>query len=87
LGLAPEELHQLEEQTREAGYSIMRCKGSSNAGVAFAATAIIQAIARDSHEIIPVSTLVNGFAGVHGVCLSLRARRCRADDRDPTDAR
>ena len=73
LDLPPQTLRDLEEQTRRSGYEIMRLKGSSSAGVAFAATAIIHAIATDSREIIPVSTLVNGFCGVQDVCLSLPA--------------
>jgi L-lactate dehydrogenase len=71
--LDPSLLRALEAQARLAGHEIVRQKGHSCAGVALAAAAIIEAIATDSREIIPVSTLVNGFAGVNGVCLSLPA--------------
>jgi len=66
-------LHWFENQTRLAGHEIMRHKGYTNAGVAMAAAVIIEAIGTDSHEVIPVSTLVRGFAGVRDVCLSLPA--------------
>ena len=64
-------LGEMEAATRVAGYDILRHKGHTSAGVAMAAAAIIQAIANDSHEVMPVSTLVSGFAGITGVCLSL----------------
>jgi len=63
----------LEVQTRFAGQEIMRHKGYTSAGVAMAAASIIEAIGNDSHEVIPVSTLVPGFAGITDLCLSLPA--------------
>jgi L-lactate dehydrogenase len=73
IGLDAAALHDLEAQTRMTGYSIMHHKGYTNAGVAMSAACIIEAIANDSKEVIPVSTLVTGFAGVKDICLSLPA--------------
>jgi L-lactate dehydrogenase len=66
-------LSDLEAQTRTAGHDIMRHKGYTNAGVAMSAACIIEAIANDSREVMPVSTLVRGFAGITDICLSLPA--------------
>ncbi len=73
IGLDAAALLELESQTRTAGHAIMHHKGFTNAGVAMSAACIIEAIANDSKEVIPVSTLVTGFAGVSEICLSLPA--------------
>jgi len=73
LPLKPALLKKLMAQTVKAGIEIYRMKGHTNHGVAFAAAAIIRAIALDSHEVLPVCTLVHGDHGVHDVCLSLPA--------------
>jgi L-lactate dehydrogenase len=59
--------------TIQAGYEIYQAKGYTNHGVAFASASIIKAIALDTHEVMPVSTLVRGDHGVRDVCLSLPA--------------
>lgn len=73
IGLDAAALQELESQTRMAGHAIMHHKGHTNAGVAMSAACIIEAIANDSREVIPVSTLVTNFAGVSDICLSLPA--------------
>ena len=73
LPLKPALLHKLMAQTVKAGTEIYRMKGYTNHGVAFATASIIRAIALDSHEVLPVSTLVHGDHGVRDVCLSLPA--------------
>jgi L-lactate dehydrogenase len=71
IGLDTPGLQELEAQTRAAGYAIMHHKGFTNVAVAMSAASIIEAIANDSKEVLPVSTLVTGFAGVSDICLSL----------------
>jgi L-lactate dehydrogenase len=73
LPLKSEKLKRFAADTVQAGYEIYNKKGYTNHGVAFAAACIIRAIAMDSHEVMPVSTLVNGDHGVRNVCLSLPA--------------
>jgi L-lactate dehydrogenase len=73
LPLKPALLKQMVAETVTAGTDIYRLKGYTNHGVAFAAAAIIRAIALDAHEVMPVCTLVNGDFGVRDVCLSLPA--------------
>jgi L-lactate dehydrogenase len=66
-------LHRLAKETVESGLEIYSKKGYTNHGVAFAAARIIRAVALDTHEVMPVSTLVHGAHGVRDVCLSLPA--------------
>jgi L-lactate dehydrogenase len=66
-------LNRFVQQTVAAGLEIYQKKGYTNHGVAFAAARIIRAVALDTHEIMPVSTLVTGIHGVKNVCLSLPA--------------
>ena len=73
LPLKPALLKKMAAQTVQAGTEIYRLKGYTNHGVAFAAAAIIRAIALDLHEVMPVCTLVKGDHGVRNVCLSLPA--------------
>jgi L-lactate dehydrogenase len=73
LPIKPKLLKKYADETVRAGYEIFRKKGYTNHGVAFAAARIINAIALDTHEVMPVSTLVTGDHGVRDVCLSLPA--------------
>jgi L-lactate dehydrogenase len=71
LAIDPAELRRIEADVRRSGHEIAKCKGYTNHGIALATTEIIEAIVRDSREIMPLSVLVEGFHGVKGVCLSL----------------
>ncbi|MGC4032511.1 MAG: hypothetical protein QM754_12425 [Tepidisphaeraceae bacterium] len=71
LELDAEEARQLECDVRRIGYKILQGKGYTSSGVALAIAEIVGAIVRDTHEVMPLSTRVDGFAGVEGVCLSL----------------
>lgn len=55
----------------DAGIRIFRNKGHTNYGVAMAAASIIEAIALDEKHTFPVSTRIEGYLGIEGVCLSL----------------
>ena len=58
-------------EARSAGNQVMRDKGYTNYAVAMSVSVICEAIAGNTHTILPVSTLVDGFHGVSDVCLSL----------------
>lgn len=66
-----ETIRSLFEEARRGGHLVMRHKGYTNYAVAMAATLICEAIAHNTHTILPVSTLVEGFRGIEDVCLSL----------------
>ncbi|HMS77225.1 L-lactate dehydrogenase [Gordonia sp. (in: high G+C Gram-positive bacteria)] len=56
-----------------AAYKIIEGKGATNYAIGLAATRIVEAILKDEHRILPVSTVAEGFAGLDDVCLSLPA--------------
>jgi L-lactate dehydrogenase len=55
----------------QAGHAVMRGKGYSNNAIALAATRIIEAVLHDEHRVLPVSSLLTGYAGISEVCLSV----------------
>jgi L-lactate dehydrogenase len=61
------------ERTRAAGVEVFRRKGYTNYGIAMATAMIIESVIRDSRRTLPVSTLITGFQGVRGLCLSVPA--------------
>ena len=54
-----------------AAYSIIQGKGATNYAVGLAGARVIEAILRDENGVLPVSSLLDGFHGISGVCLSL----------------
>lgn len=59
------------QQARDAGMEVFRKKGYTDYAIAGCAVMIVNAIAEDTHEVLPVSTLVEGQYGISGVSLSL----------------
>ncbi len=60
-----------EEDVRRAAYEVIDLKGATCYAVALAVRRIVQAIVRDEHSILTVSTLAQGQYGLRDVCLSL----------------
>jgi L-lactate dehydrogenase len=60
-------------QVVDAGYEIIRGKGYTNYAIALAAARIIEAILYDEYQVLPVSSLLDGYAGIGDVCLSVPA--------------
>jgi L-lactate dehydrogenase len=58
-------------QVIQAGYQVLRGKGYTNYGIALAAARIIEAVLYDEHQVLPVSSLLTGYAGIRDVCLSV----------------
>ncbi|MBN8880683.1 L-lactate dehydrogenase [Salana multivorans] len=58
--------------TVHAAYEIIEGKGATNYAVGLAVTRIIEAVLRNEHRVLPVSTLVNDdLLGIRDVCLSM----------------
>jgi L-lactate dehydrogenase len=55
----------------QAGFDVYRHKGYTNYTIALATALIIESIAFDRRHTMPISTLIDGYLGVHGVCLSV----------------
>ena len=54
-----------------AAGEIIRGKGATNYAVGLAAARIIEAVLDDQRQVLPVSSLLDGQAGIRDVCLSL----------------
>lgn len=67
----PHEREAIFGQVVRAAYEIIDRKGATYYAVALAMVRICQAIVRDEHSVLTVSTLIEGQYGVEGVCLSL----------------
>jgi len=64
-------LDEIFEQVKNAGYEVLKRKGSTSYAIGLATTEIVKAILHGQERILTVSSLVNGFYGVRDVCLSL----------------
>lgn len=71
--LAPDnaELEELFDRVKNAGYEILKRKGSTSYAIGLAATEIVKAILHGQERVLTVSSLVNDFYGIRDVCLSL----------------
>ena len=59
------------EAARDAGFDVLKLKGYTDYAIAACTTMIVGAVAGDTREVLPVSTLVDGPYGIRDVCLSL----------------
>jgi len=70
-GGSPFDRRAIVAEVRDAAYRIVSGKGYTSFGVATAIVRICEAILRDERVALPVSTLLTGQFGIHGICLSL----------------
>ena len=61
----------IREQVVNSAYRIIEGKGATYYGIAKAVTRIVECIVKDQHSILPVSVLVDGHYGLHGIYMSL----------------
>lgn len=59
------------ENVKNAAYKIIKLKGATYYAVALAVKRIVEAIMRDEHSILTVSSLLDGQYGLSDVCLSV----------------
>ena len=64
-------LHQIYANVRDAAYTIIESKGATYYGIGMAVRRIAEAIVRDEHSVLPVSSMIQGHYGVDGICLGL----------------
>ena len=64
-------LQHIYENVRDAAYSIIESKGATYYGIGMAVRRIAEAIVRDEHSVLPVTSLIQGHYGVDGICLGL----------------
>jgi L-lactate dehydrogenase len=53
------------------GYEVLAGKGYTNYAVSLVTARIIESVLYDEHQVLPVSSLVEGFLGIRDVCLSV----------------
>lgn len=71
LEMSPDHLKWAEAETRKDAYKIISGKGATYYGIGTAITHIVECIVRNSTKIMPLSTVLTGQYGLHGVSLSL----------------
>jgi len=72
--LSAEEKEQLKgvfDRVKNAAYEVIQRKGVTNYAIGLGVTQIAQAVLRNQNRVMTVSTLIEGFAGIDNVCLSL----------------
>ncbi len=66
-----EALHRIYISVRDAAYAIIEGKGATYYGIGLAVRRIAEAIVRDEHSVLPVSSVVSGHYGISDLCLGL----------------
>ena len=56
---------------RDAAYKVIQGKGATNYAIGLSSARIVEAILRDEHAVMPVSTVLRDFHGIDGIALSV----------------
>lgn len=64
-------LEEIFKQTRDAAYAIIERKGATYYAIGLGLLTIVEAILRDQHTVLTVSSLMTGQYGVRDICISL----------------
>jgi len=67
----PPVLDEIARDVRDAAYTVIRGKGATNSAIGLTGARIVEALLRDEHAIMPVSTVLDGIHGIHGIALSV----------------
>jgi L-lactate dehydrogenase len=68
-----EQLDAIAIDVRDAAYKVIKGKGATNYAIGLSSARIVEAILRDEHAILPVSTVLQDFHGIDGMALSVPA--------------
>ncbi|WP_337004941.1 MULTISPECIES: L-lactate dehydrogenase [unclassified Microbacterium] len=66
-----DELQEIAVDVRDAAYKVILGKGATNYAIGLSSARIVEAILRDEHAVMPVSTVLRDFHGIDGVALSV----------------
>jgi len=61
----------IEREVITAAYQVIEGKGATNYAIGMAGARIIEAVLKDEQRVLPVSSLLNDYAGIDDVCLSV----------------
>lgn len=67
----PPVLDEIAREVRDAAYTVIRGKGATNSAIGLTGARIVEALLRDEHAIMPVSTVLDGISGISGIALSV----------------
>ena len=67
----PDELDEITQSVRDAAYRVIEGKGATNLAIGLAAARVVEAILEDQHAVLPVSSVLDGHAGLSDVALSV----------------
>jgi L-lactate dehydrogenase len=70
-GFTPAVQREVFEETKTAGAQLIKLKGGSGFAVGLSIREVVEALARDSRRVLPVSSLQQGLYGIRDVCLSV----------------
>ena len=56
---------------RDAAYKVINGKGATNYAIGLSGARIVEAVLRDEHAVMPVSTVLDDYQGISGVALSV----------------
>ncbi len=65
------ELDQIAVEVRDAAYKVIQGKGATNYAIGLSSARVVEAILRDEHAVMPVSTVLRDYHGIEGVALSV----------------
>ena len=65
------ELDAIAVDVRDAAYKVIKGKGATNYAIGLSSVRIVEAVLRDEHAILPVSTVLDDFHGISGTALSV----------------
>jgi L-lactate dehydrogenase len=68
-----DELGSIAIDVRDAAYKVIKGKGATNYAIGLSSARIVEAILRDEHAVMPVSTVLYDFRGIDGIALSVPA--------------
>jgi L-lactate dehydrogenase len=66
-----EEFTQIADDVKNAAYRVIAGKGATNYAIGLSGARIVEAVLRDEHAILPVSTVLDNYRGVSGIALSV----------------
>ncbi|MBG6054679.1 L-lactate dehydrogenase [Salinibacterium sp. CAN_S4] len=66
-----EELDRIAADVKNAAYRVIAGKGATNYAIGLSAARIAEAVLRDEHAVLPVSSMLTDYRGISGVALSI----------------
>lgn len=69
--LTDEDRVEIFREVRDAAQQVIAAKGATNWAIGLAVERILEAVLRDEHAILTVSSLLSGYKGISEVCLSV----------------